>query len=60
MFQIRKKTSAQDLRPVPTAVGYVAIVFLVIVLGLIVVMDIPTFIRQFRELCAHISSYYNG
>jgi len=60
MFQKRKKTSAQDVRAVPTAVGYVAIAFVVFVLGLMAVIDIPSLGRDIRELKSNISNYFNA
>ncbi|KAL4232166.1 hypothetical protein ACF0H5_009741 [Mactra antiquata] len=48
----RKKSSAQDERAASKSVGYVSILFLAIILGLMVLSDLITFIQYLKKVMA--------
>ncbi|KAK6173447.1 hypothetical protein SNE40_016894 [Patella caerulea] len=47
---IRKKISAADSRPSSSAIGIVGVVFIITGLGMVILLDIPKIVRDFRMM----------
>ena len=56
--QIRKKSSAQDIRASSTAVGMIGIVFLVVTLGSLVLLDITSIKRDVGVMIGNLREYF--
>jgi len=56
---VRKKTSAQDNRAASQSVGYVAMAFVTVIFGSIVVIDALTLLRYIRKKISKIMEVHN-